>query len=300
MPNDDLREGAEMTDWLMVVITAIYVVATIAICVINWKAIRLSRNQIEQSNRPIVTIHFDVIRSGLMCFVIENEGKTAARDIAIRINDSFVENLPDAKMREDMRRLLSSKFYLASGQKLFITLDSQLHFDEVSSEVALIEISYGGKYETEASIDISQYSWMLVYRSAADDSVQHLKKISESLKKREPSANYVTTPVISSGRGAIIPIVEWLQNAQGKPQCYLSVLNDTNGFVSDLTLKFKHPNSQNEIWQGLQAYPVTSVAPGQRIRIGWISPTMAEPATAICEMSWLDSDGQVRNQATTV
>jgi hypothetical protein len=289
-----------MTDWLMVIITAIYVIATIVICVINSKANKLTREQIERSNRPVVTVYFDIIRSGLMCLVFENTGNTAASNITVLINDSFVKNLPDTRMKEGLQKLLSSRFYLAPGQKVFITLDSQIYFDKVSSEVALVKVTYNSNYETDVEIDISQYSWMLLYKSAADDSAQHLKKISESIRQKETGANYITAPIISSGKGAIIPIVERLQNAQGEPQGYLSVLNDTDEIVSDLTLKFKHPDSQNEIWQGLQAYPVISIVPGQKIGIGWISPTMAEPVTAICEISWIDSDGRLQNQSTAV
>ena len=40
-----------MTDWLMVIITAVYVVATIAICVENCKSAKASKEQLEESKR---------------------------------------------------------------------------------------------------------------------------------------------------------------------------------------------------------------------------------------------------------
>lgn len=40
-----------MTDWLMVIITAVYVVATIAICVANFKSAEASKEQLEESKR---------------------------------------------------------------------------------------------------------------------------------------------------------------------------------------------------------------------------------------------------------
>ena len=65
-----------MTDWLMVIITAIYVVATIIICYFNGKSAKAAKMQTDEmirqyniANRPNVTIHFDIIRSGLMCFI---------------------------------------------------------------------------------------------------------------------------------------------------------------------------------------------------------------------------------------
>ena len=40
-----------ITDWLMVIITAVYVIATIAICVANFKSAKATRDQISESNR---------------------------------------------------------------------------------------------------------------------------------------------------------------------------------------------------------------------------------------------------------
>lgn len=84
-----------MTDWLMVIITAIYVVATIFICVFNGRSAKAANEQAEAArnqtkemidqfkavNRPFVTIRFDIIRSGLLCFIIENEGPLPAHNV---------------------------------------------------------------------------------------------------------------------------------------------------------------------------------------------------------------------------
>ena len=61
-----------LTEWLMVIITAIYVVATIFICIYNGKSANAAKKQTEEMikqfnsvNRPMVTVRFDIIRSGL-------------------------------------------------------------------------------------------------------------------------------------------------------------------------------------------------------------------------------------------
>lgn len=40
-----------MTDWIMIIITAVYVAATIAICVANFKSAKASKEQLEESRR---------------------------------------------------------------------------------------------------------------------------------------------------------------------------------------------------------------------------------------------------------
>jgi hypothetical protein len=289
-----------MTDWPMVIITSIYVIATIVICIFHYRADKLTREQIDNTNRPFITVLFDIIRSGMMCFVVENAGNTFATNVNVHINISFIENIPDERMKEGMQKLQSSSLYLAAHQKIHIPIDSQLHFSEVSSEIAIIKVSYDNYPATEVKIDISQYSWMLLYKSAIDDSAEHLKKIYETLDQKIPHVNYISSPIIYSGKGMVVPIVEQLPNSQGKPQKYLSVLNDTYEVITNLTFKFRHPQSNENIWKVSSANTILSILPGQKIQIGWISPMMNEPATAICEMSWTDRDGFKQKQSTTL
>ena len=64
-----------ITDWLMVGITGIYVIATIFICVFNGRSAKATREQIAESKRqfeetkrleymPCFEIHFDQIEAG--------------------------------------------------------------------------------------------------------------------------------------------------------------------------------------------------------------------------------------------
>lgn len=85
-----------MADWLMVIITAIYVVATIFICLANIKSAEATREQLVESkrqfdeeNRAYVTVTFDVIRGGLMVLCVENHGKQIANDVKVHISSDF-------------------------------------------------------------------------------------------------------------------------------------------------------------------------------------------------------------------
>ena len=99
--------GVEMADWLMVVITAIYVIATILICVYNKRSADAGKEQaaiaqkqmqemVDQYNavnRPIMTVRFEIIRSGLLCLVFENVGPIPAESVKICINQKFIDNM---------------------------------------------------------------------------------------------------------------------------------------------------------------------------------------------------------------
>ena len=120
-----------MTDWLMVIITAIYVVATIFICVYNGRSAKAANEQTKiakaqidemikqfnEENRPVITIRFEIIRSGLLCFVVENIGPKPAVDVRIEFNDAFVDNLEKFERNIRLREAMNSKLFLAKNQK---------------------------------------------------------------------------------------------------------------------------------------------------------------------------------------
>lgn len=182
-----------MTDWLMVIITAIYVVATIFICVFNGRSAKAANEQTEAArnqtkemidqfkavNRPFVTIRFDIIRSGLLCFIIENEGPLPAHNVQVKINDDFLDNI-DADDKSRLEELNDATFYLASHQKLTVCLGGQPSFVNISKVVAKFDISYD-EFEEHTEIDLNQYKFLIVYNSPVEDyCVQSQQKYAHS------------------------------------------------------------------------------------------------------------------------
>ena len=186
----------EITNWLMVIITAVYVVATIVICVFNGKSAKAAKEQTEtarqqidemirqynETNRPFVVIRFEIIRSGLLCFVVENIGPVAAKDVKIRINDEFIENVENEDGDSKLRETSKATLFLSSHQKAYILLGAQRQFSEIASVPAKINISYNGKYNEYTEIDLMQYGFLLLYSSELEDISQHLKHIENESK----------------------------------------------------------------------------------------------------------------------
>lgn len=173
-----------MTDWIMVIMTAIYVIATIVICYFNGKSARAAKTQTDEmirqfklSNRPNVTIHFDVIRSGLLCFVVHNEGNLPAHNVNIKINQEFIDGISIDKER--IKQFVESKLYLASNQKVYIVLGGQPDFNKLAENIAEIDITYDN-YCEHTTIDLEQYATLMVYKSPIEDIAQYLKNIKEA------------------------------------------------------------------------------------------------------------------------
>lgn len=183
-------------DWTMVIITAIYVIATIAICFFNAKSAKAAREQTEISkkqieemirqykeiNRPIVTIRFEVISSSLLCFILENEGPLPAHNITVTCNDSFIDNLEDERTKNHLQKLKQAKLFLASHQKMIIPLDAKSMFSDIAKELAVIKITYDN-FEELTEIDLNQYEMFLIDESPLEDISHQLKKMIEQDKQ---------------------------------------------------------------------------------------------------------------------
>jgi len=180
-----------MTDWLMVIITAVYVIATIVICIYNIKMVTAAQEQTEtakrqiaemirqynESHRPVVLVSFETIRNGLHCFKIENIGPVAAKDIKIRINDEFLDNLDKKSNIHDLRGVTEATLMLSSYQKQYIALGGPTVFNEIASVPAKIDISYNGKYEEHTEINLMSFQNTLLYNSELEDISEHIKNI---------------------------------------------------------------------------------------------------------------------------
>ncbi len=120
-----------------------------------------------------------------MCFVIENVGTQPAFDISITLNESFIENIEDIKIKQAVTKLKSSNLFLASKQKVFLFIGSQTEFKAISANKAIFEISYCGQYQDHIEIDLNEYGFMLIYKSPFEDISYHLKKIQEEQNRFE-------------------------------------------------------------------------------------------------------------------
>ena len=190
-----------ITDWLMVGITLVYVVATIFICAANMKSAKATRDQLAESkrqfdeaNRAFVTVTFDIIRSGLAVLCIENHGKQIANDVNIRISENFVENMSDEGSKTHIQELCNASFTLGIGRKWYACLGSHLELGKLSEVPLNVDISYSdsqGVHQESTAIDLKQYLWSMIYDSITEDAKQELSKIAktmQAIEKKLPKA----------------------------------------------------------------------------------------------------------------
>lgn len=183
-----MQNAINITDWLMVAITFVYVVATILICYFNKKTIENSENQLkemklefEEMKMAKVVVYFKFVRQCLLCFVIENIGLEPAYNVKVRIDNNFINGLNDDS-KKIINGLNNSNMYLASKQRIYICFGSYNEFNQISQRKAIIKILYN-QIEEEIEIDISNYGFSLVYDSEIDDISKNVEKIRKANEK---------------------------------------------------------------------------------------------------------------------
>lgn len=156
-----------MTDWLMVIITFVYVIATIAICYYNAQTAKVSRMELDELkrqfyiiNRPAVNyeVVFVVMKS-LYVLRFENNGSQTAYNLSISFNDDSINEIPNDEIRNDLKRIKGTVRNLGVGQ----SYDVPIGRSRDETKVRLIGwVNYRGIndsiYHDDFDIDCTNYS----------------------------------------------------------------------------------------------------------------------------------------------
>ncbi len=186
-----------MADWAMVILTAIYVIATILICCFNYKSAKASREQAsemrrqyEEENRPYITVELIFERKSLYGLRFTNHGKKIANNVSIQFEQSFLEKVPEPSFKELLEEVPSTKCIIGIGQHHDIYLGTNKLRERGEDVVVSGQVTYcdgTNSYSEPFFIDFATYATIFTTRSNADDFLDALKKQNQELRKIETS-----------------------------------------------------------------------------------------------------------------
>lgn len=188
--------SVNLNEWLLVGITAIYVIATILICIFNYRSAKAIREQVleqkrqfDEVNRPNIDISIEIVRKAIVCLKIENTGKRLAKNVKLEINDDFINQLKSINERNTLKILSDSAFFLGIEQKWYIDICLSEELNKLNNAIMSINIFYEDckhqVYNESAIIDLNQYSWALMYNSPLDDISGYQKKIVDIMDRNK-------------------------------------------------------------------------------------------------------------------
>lgn len=181
-----------VTDWLMVGITFVYVIATIFICLANIKSAKATREQLAESkrqfdeeNRPDIEVEVLYVRRAFYCLRFINRGKHNADHVTISFDDSFIESLENDNFKDLLRREKGKECVLGAGNYHDIIFGTNKYLDIQNKAPAAGLICYQGNgkcYQDEFNIDLENYVTFFSVTTDHDDLVKKLNKQNQELE----------------------------------------------------------------------------------------------------------------------
>lgn len=181
-----------MADWAMVVLTAIYVLATIFICYFNYGSTKASREQAaemrrqyEEENRPYITVELIYERKAFYGLRFSNHGKRLADHVRIQLDQAFVDSLNEPSFRATLERTKGKECIIGIGQHYDLYFGTNKFRENTEKSALSGQVTYqdGSRTYTEAfSIDFDSYATFFSVNSAADDFVKEMRAQTKELK----------------------------------------------------------------------------------------------------------------------
>lgn len=185
----------QITDWLMVIITFVYVVATIFICWANIKSAKASKEELTEmkrqyadENRPRIEIEFCYERRTWYIVRFINHGRLTAQHVKIILDEEFIDSLPELGFQDTLRKQRKKELIIGVGQHYDLYIASNELRGNPNMKPVTGKLSYqdeSGKYESDIYIDLENYATF--FSSTSDDpmvkELKNIKKEIEGLKR---------------------------------------------------------------------------------------------------------------------
>lgn len=141
------------------------------------------------SQKPKITVNFELIRSSLACIVIHNYGNVAAELKSLIFNEEFLIEL-DKRLAKKLLSMKETKIYLAPGQKWIINFETNIFniINDFENKECKLKFTFSKplkkfRYKGANNIKFDDYSYFTLYTSELDELNNTLNKIHEELSK---------------------------------------------------------------------------------------------------------------------
>lgn len=186
-------------DWAMVIITAVYVIATIFICWANIKSAKASQAQLQEmqrqyaeENRPIIEVEFHHIKRTWYVVRFVNHGNKTAHHVKIHLEQDFIDSLPEEFFREELERIKDKECIIGVGQYYDLFIGSNELWSNSDSKPLFGNIEYeslGNIYKSDIFVDLEHYITFFSYNTEEKDLLKSINKINKELNGIKKSLN---------------------------------------------------------------------------------------------------------------
>ncbi len=193
-----------MTDWLMVIITTIYVIATIFICKANLKSAEATKEQLEESkrqfeqnkqqfeeqkrwfeetNRPFIGCEY-ILKNRAFCGIrFYNYGSKPASNVTFKINDSFRGAVNEKFVNFWNLNNAEYAFGINQSYDFYFSPVAEFSKNKKDFEVTITYYWQEKQYQDTILINFSKYLPVESVDEFEDKLLKEMKDISSTIKK---------------------------------------------------------------------------------------------------------------------
>ena len=201
--SDIIKWCNENNGFVMALLTFIYVIATILICVFNYKSAKATKEQTKESykqfiesNRAHIVPKIIELEGDIICLSFQNIGKDIATDVKISISEKWLAILEKTKtfpyVAKSLRLLKSKKIFLTVEQQLYYGLcipgngcDDFKDLGKVPLEVDISYKTMNRDYTEHFDIPLDGYNYMVNvsdYTRLTKKQIQEMRNTNQELK----------------------------------------------------------------------------------------------------------------------
>lgn len=179
-------------DWVMVIITGVYVIATIFICWANIKAANASKEQLREmqrefaeTNKPNIELEFHYSRRTWYIARFVNRGSLSAQHVKINLDQEFIGSLPEESMKKELERIKGKECIIGAGQHYDLYIGSNQLRGNPNMKPLTGTIEYkaqGETYQSDLYVDLENYMTFFSSTTDEEDLLKSMKKIGDELK----------------------------------------------------------------------------------------------------------------------
>ena len=194
-----------VTDWIMVIVTVVYVIATIFIFIANHKSAKVSKEQLEESkrqfdsiNKPLISVEIVQLRRVFYALRFSNFGNQPALDFKISLDETFINSINDTNIKslleKNNNRLqtlnCNGVYDLYYGNEKYLQSEKVL----ISGEYSYRD-KYGNKYKEHFEFDPLEYATFFTTNTETDDIIKAINEETKAIKEIRNSLNSLTEAI---------------------------------------------------------------------------------------------------------
>jgi hypothetical protein len=188
-----LLRGSCMTDWIMVILTLVYVVATIAICYFSYQSAKASReqtmelkHQYDAENRPYITYELIYEKRTFFGIRFSNHGKRIANHVIIQLDQGFLDSLNEPNIQHILEEQKGRECIIGIGQHYDLYFGTNKYRGNKNKVLLSGYISYSDgtkQYKDDFAINTEKYAVFFSVNSDSDDFLSAIKTQNDKLEK---------------------------------------------------------------------------------------------------------------------